>query len=113
MPGSTLSAIGEVMLLDDSTMARNLTVLERRGLIESTGGRGRGGKSVSLTREGRALHAKGEKIWKQTNRDLEATIGAPKAAAGRAFLDELCQVSKRLKAEDEAARTKSQPPRRS
>jgi DNA-binding MarR family transcriptional regulator len=41
MPGSTLSAIGEAMLIEDSTMARNLSVLERRGLVEAQGGRGR------------------------------------------------------------------------
>jgi DNA-binding MarR family transcriptional regulator len=100
MPGSSLSAIGEVMLLDESTMARNLSVLERRGLVEATGGRGRGGKSVNLTRQGQALHTKGGKIWKETNRELEAALGVQAASAGRAFLEDLSRISERLKAKE-------------
>ena len=109
MPGSTLSGIGEVMLLDESTMARNLTVLERRGLVESTGGRGRGGKSVALTREGAALYEQGGKIWTQTNRELTAQISAKTAEAGRIFLNELSQASERLRAKDEAASHDERP----
>lgn len=112
MPGSTLSAIGEAMLIEDSTMARNFIVLERRGLVESEGGRGRGGKSVTLTREGRSLHARGEKIWMETNRVLAVELGAQAAEAGRFFLNELGHTAERLKEklkEKEAAGAR--PPR--
>ncbi|MDP3736459.1 MAG: MarR family winged helix-turn-helix transcriptional regulator [Hyphomonadaceae bacterium] len=101
MPGSTLSAIGEAMLLDESTMARNFTVLERRGLIEAEGGRGRGGKRVSLTREGEKLFAEAARVWKRTNQRLAAELGSDEAAAGHAFLRSLGQASERLKSKDE------------
>jgi DNA-binding MarR family transcriptional regulator len=103
MPGSTLSAIGEAMLLDESTMARNLTVLERRGLVQAEGGRGRGGKHVSLTAEGEALYAEAARIWKRTNQKLAAELGEENAAAGRAFLRRLGEASEQLRAKDEAA----------
>lgn len=103
MPGSTLSAIGEAMLLDESTMARNLTVLERRGLVEAQGGRGRGGKHVSLTAEGAALYAEAARIWKRTNQKLAAELGEEEAAAGRALLRRLGEASERLRDKDEAA----------
>lgn len=103
MPGSTLSAIGEAMLLDESTMARNLTVLERRGLVEARGGRGRGGKHVSLTADGEALYAEAARVWKRTNQKLAADLGEEDAGAGRAFLRRLADVAERLRAKDETA----------
>ncbi len=103
MPGSTLSAIGEAMLLDESTMARNLAVLERRGLATAQGGRGRGGKHVSLTPEGEALYADAARIWRRINQKLAAELGEQDAEVGRAFLRRLGDVSERLRAKDEAA----------
>lgn len=113
MPGSTLRAVGEAMLIEESTMARNLGVLERRGLVESEGGRGRGGKSVRLTREGRSLHAKAEKVWKETNRLLAAQLGPRATEAGRTFLKDLGQAAERLREgppEREAAGARPGPP---
>ena len=103
MPASTMSAIGEAMLLDQSTMARNLTVLERRGLVEAQGGRGRGGKQVSLTAEGQALYAEAVRVWKRTNQKLAADLGEDEAGAGRNFLKRLADVAESLRAKDEMA----------
>jgi DNA-binding MarR family transcriptional regulator len=103
MPGSTLAAIAEAMLLDESTLARNFTVLERRCLISAEGGRGRSGKRLTLTRAGMKLHAEAGVIWLATNRRLAAQLGAKEAAAGTAFLRALGRASERLKDEDEAA----------
>ena len=100
MPGSTLSAIGEAMLLEESTLARNFNVLERRGLIEAEGGRGRGGKQVTLTAEGSALFAEAGRIWKRTNQKLAAELEDHGVEAGRDFLKALGEASERLKAKD-------------
>lgn len=100
LPGSTLAAIGESMLLDESTLARNFTVLERKGLVEAEGGRGRGGKSLTLTRAGKKLHTEGLSIWLQTNKDLAGALGIKDAEAGRQFLRALGELSERLKDED-------------
>lgn len=103
MPGSTLSAIGEAMLLEDSTMARNFTVLERRGLVAAEGGRGRSGKSLTLTKEGTALFAEASRIWKQTNKKLAAELKDHGVEAGQAFMKALGEVSENLRAKDESA----------
>jgi DNA-binding MarR family transcriptional regulator len=103
MPGSTLSAIGEAMLLDESTMARNFTVLERRGLVDAEGGRGRGGKQVGLTAEGKALFVEAVRVWKKTNQKLAAEMNADEVVAGRAFLRALGAASERLRAKNETA----------
>jgi DNA-binding MarR family transcriptional regulator len=98
-----LSAIGEAMLLDESTMARNLIVLERRGLVEAEGGRGRSGKQVSLTPAGEKLYAEAARIWKRTNQRLAAEMDSNEVATGRAFLRTLGAASERLRAKDETA----------
>lgn len=104
MPGSTLAVIGEAMLLDDSTLARNFIVLERRELVEAEGGRGRGGKRLTLTRSGRKLFTSGLTIWLETNQLLAAELGPGEAERGRAFLRALGQASERLKSKDEEAK---------
>jgi len=103
MPGSTLAAIGEAMLIDESTMARNLIVLERRDLVRAEGGRGRGGKQVSLTDEGRALQADAARIWRATNRSLATALGAREAEAGHEFLRGLAAASEKLRLKNETA----------
>ena len=102
MPGASLSAIGEAMLIEESAMARNFAVLERRGLVEAQGGRGRGGKQVSLTKEGVALHAKGSKIWLATNKMLAAELSPAKAAAGREFMRGLAETAEKLRQKEPA-----------
>jgi DNA-binding MarR family transcriptional regulator len=103
MPGSTLAAIGEAMLIDESTLARNFQVMEKRGLVAAEGGRGRGGKHVYLTRAGEKLHAQALIVWRATNKKLTAALGDDQVAAGRAFLRSLGEVSERLHAEEAAA----------
>lgn len=103
MPDSTLAAIGEAMLLDDSTMARNFNVLERRGLMSAEGGRGRGGKRVSLTREGQALYEEALRVWRQTNQKIARLLGSQQSAAGQAFLQQLSAASEKLRLKNEAA----------
>jgi DNA-binding MarR family transcriptional regulator len=103
MPGSTLSAIGEAMLLEESTLARNFNVLERRGLVEAEGGRGRGGKQVTLTAEGAALFAEASRIWKRTNQKLSSELEDHGVEAGRVFLKALGEASERLRAKNETA----------
>ena len=109
MPGATLAAIGEAMLIDESTLARNFAVMERRGLILAEGGRGRGGKHLSLTTAGRELLKEAGAIWRATNRKLAAELGAEDAAAGRTFLHALGAAAERLKQspQKEAAADKS------
>jgi DNA-binding MarR family transcriptional regulator len=99
MPGATLAAIGEAMLLDESTMARNFALMERRGLVQAEGGRGRSGKQARLTRTGAKLYAKAAVIWRSTNQLLTARLDADAVAAGRKFLRALGEVSEKVRAE--------------
>lgn len=103
MPGSTLAAIGDAMLIEESTLARNFQVMEKRGLVSAQGGRGRAGKRVQLTPAGAKLHAQALVVWRATNKKLAAALGDDEVAAGRAFLRSLDEASERLHAEEAAA----------
>ncbi|HVY87716.1 MAG TPA: MarR family winged helix-turn-helix transcriptional regulator [Hyphomonadaceae bacterium] len=107
MPGSTLSAIGEAMLLEESTLARNFTVLERRGLAKAEGGRGRGGKQVFLTAEGLALLTEASRIWKRTNQKLVSELKDHDVDDGKVFLRALGEASERLKAKEERVKNEA------
>jgi DNA-binding MarR family transcriptional regulator len=112
MPGATLAAIGEAMLIDESTLVRNFAVMERRGLIAAEGGRGRGGKHLTLTRAGLQLHVEAVAIWRATNRRLAMELGADEAAAGRTFLRALGVAAERLKQQPGKEAAADKPARR-
>ena len=71
------SALASVLAVDRSTISRNLTLLQERGLVgiaeRTPTGRA---KTVWVTPEGRArLEASGE-AWTAAQRDTEAALGA-------------------------------------
>ncbi len=103
-PGQSISAISELLTLDDSTLTRNLNLLEKRGLVESLGGRGRAGKQVTLTKEGHDLASKADVEWAKAGAEIRARMGDEKVDQGIAFLRELeaitleatCELHKKL-----------------
>lgn len=103
MPGATLAAIGEAMLIDESTLTRNFAVMERRGLVEAEGGRGRAGKRLQLTKAGVSLAKAASSIWTRTNKNIAAEFAEAEVAAGRAFLKALGEASERVRARDNAS----------
>ena len=97
-PDSSLREISVNLLLDESTMTRNLAVLERRGLVQSEGGRGRQGKKVSLSAEGHALLEACTAKWRAANQELEARLDPELVRQGRLFLKALTLESEALSA---------------
>lgn len=95
-PDRTLREISHILVLDESTLTRNYAVLERRGLVESDGGRGRGGRRARLSAEGwRQLEA-GSDLWRAANATLEASLTQDDLDAGRRFLDAVARASDTL-----------------
>lgn len=101
-PDRSLREISHALVLDESTMARNLAVLERRGLTVAEGGRGRSGKRVALTEAGWDLLAAGAGIWRDANRALAKALPPEDMAAGRRYMDALARASEQLAAERHA-----------
>jgi DNA-binding MarR family transcriptional regulator len=83
----TINALAKEMVMDRTTLSRNVLPLERDGLIKieasATDGRA---KELQLTKAGeRRLHA-GREPWTQAQARFEARFGAKRAADFRAML---------------------------
>ena len=62
----TVTALAESLVLEQSSLSRNLAVLERLGHVKlAPGPADRRERIVTLTRTGRAMLAKGYPVWKR------------------------------------------------
>jgi DNA-binding MarR family transcriptional regulator len=98
-PGRSLRDLSVGLLLDESTMTRNLAVLERRALVDAEGGRGRGGKRVSLTAAGIDLFDDAVVGWRRANEAIAAEMDPVLVEQGRRFLLALTRAAEKLGAE--------------
>ena len=75
---SSLHTLAAVLVLDRTTLGRNLKALERDGLVASEAAPGDG--RLVLTAAGRALLVRARPVWEAAQASYEAQVGA--AAAG-------------------------------
>ena len=71
---------GEISL-NQTTLTRNLRLLERDGLLAITPGEDRRTRTLSLTKRGHAAIAKTIPLWERAQAGIRARIGAPNLAA--------------------------------
>jgi DNA-binding MarR family transcriptional regulator len=70
----TVSELAEVLVLEQSSLSRNLAVLERQGLIRLMAGDDKRERIVTLTRSGRVLLARAYPVWKQAQNAIAGAI---------------------------------------
>ncbi|MBU3071330.1 MarR family winged helix-turn-helix transcriptional regulator [Aestuariicella sp. G3-2] len=75
MGEATNRSLQEVLVLDQTTLSRNLKPLIRDGYIQSQPGRDKREKVLQLTDEGKALFKSASKDWRHTQQQLKATLG--------------------------------------
>ncbi|MBX3202868.1 MAG: winged helix-turn-helix transcriptional regulator [Labilithrix sp.] len=72
-----IGTLAEVLVLEQSSLSRNLAVLERLGYIRLTAGEAdRRERIVSLTRGGRGALARGYPVWKKAQAALGSLLEA-------------------------------------
>lgn len=71
----TVTHLARVLVLEPSSLSRNLAVLERQGLLVLAPGEDKRERIVQLTRAGRALLARGYPLWKQAQAEVAGAIG--------------------------------------
>ena len=83
----SINALAEAMVMDRTTLGRNIQPLEREGLIAVTKGRAdRRSKELQLTDAGAArLHA-ASKAWAEAQTRFERSFGSKRASDLRAIL---------------------------
>jgi DNA-binding MarR family transcriptional regulator len=76
-----LSALAEALVLDRTTLTRNLKPLQRDNLIESRAADDRRVRELSITKTGKTRLADALPLWRQAQEDMKARIGAKSASA--------------------------------
>lgn len=72
----TVTHLAEALILDQSSLSRTLSVLDRDGLVRLTPGReDRRERVVSLTRKGRAAVARGLPVWREVQDAVAKAYG--------------------------------------
>ncbi|MBV8664670.1 MAG: winged helix-turn-helix transcriptional regulator [Hyphomicrobiales bacterium] len=85
--GMSVAALADSLDLDATTLTRNIQLLERRGLIETSGGRGRAGKRLALSSAGETALTAAVDAWREAQSAITAELGAGEPdALRRAFL---------------------------
>jgi DNA-binding MarR family transcriptional regulator len=70
----TVSELAGVLVLEQSSLSRNLAVLERKGLIRLVAGDDKRERIVALTRTGRVTLARAYPVWKQAQNAIAVAI---------------------------------------
>jgi DNA-binding MarR family transcriptional regulator len=83
----TINALAAEMVMDRTTLGRNILPLERDGLIAvQQGSRDRRSKELRVTAAGEARFRAGMKGWAQAQRQFEKAFGEKRTADMRAIL---------------------------
>jgi len=85
----TMSALAEALVMDRTTLTRNLRPLEKRGLIAVHPGADRRERRVAITPAGSAAAARARQLWRRAQTHMVTALGAPGA---RALLDQLSET---------------------
>jgi DNA-binding MarR family transcriptional regulator len=88
----SINCLAEELFADQTTITRNLKLLEKRGLVAIAPGSDRRVKLVSLTDEGRTLLAQALPLWEKAQTEASEQFGQQKWQALLSLLSDLKAV---------------------
>ena len=71
----TITKLSQVLVMDRTTLTRNLNPLQKNGWVEVTPGEDKRTKTVSLTRSGKPVLSKAMVAWKAMQNHVVKTLG--------------------------------------
>jgi DNA-binding MarR family transcriptional regulator len=74
--GASISSLADAMVMDRTTLTRNLAPLERDGLVKVVAGTDRRTRSVEISAKGRALLDRVLPLWHSAHQRLKSDLGA-------------------------------------
>jgi DNA-binding MarR family transcriptional regulator len=90
--GISIGALAEKLIMDPTTLTRNLRPLERQGLVADLADpRDRRSRLLHLTDTGRAALIAAKPAWVEAQRHIEDAIGPPDIPALHAALDHMLE----------------------
>lgn len=72
---STINELARALVMDRTTLARNLKPLDKQGLVEVVSGKDLRTRQVTLTAKGRKVLARALPLWEQAQRDVIERLG--------------------------------------
>lgn len=88
-----LSDLADVLVMDRTTLTRNLRPLERRGLIQLDPGDDRRTRKVALTSKGGESMRKAFPLWCEAQREIAGRLGTDRWKEISASLDEIVALT--------------------
>ena len=86
----SITELALTMNLDRTTLSRNITLLTKRGLMETLPSTGRR-RLVQLTAQGQAVFAQAYGYWQQAQQQLESRLGKKKMSQLEDLLAQLME----------------------
>jgi DNA-binding MarR family transcriptional regulator len=86
---TSITRLAEELFADQTTITRNLKLLEKRGLVAIEPGSDRRVKLVSLTDEGRTILAQALPLWEKAQTEAQEQFGQQKWQALLSLLSDL------------------------
>jgi DNA-binding MarR family transcriptional regulator len=106
----TVTALAEALVLEQSSLSRNLAVLEHLGFVRLVPGADRRERIVTLTRAGRAAVARGYPVWKRAQGAIAAAMTPAELDAQLRSLRRMTTAALALRGETVGAKKESPAP---
>lgn len=95
----TVTHLANALVLEQSSLSRNLAVLERQGFLRLLRGEDKRERIVALTRAGRAAISRGYPVWKQAQSAIAAALEPKELDAQLRSLRRLTKTALSIKSE--------------
>jgi DNA-binding MarR family transcriptional regulator len=76
MEQAQITPLADMLLMDRTTLTRNLKVLEKKGWIEIQAGTDQRTRIVQLRDDGKAIMSRAYPLWIKTQTEVEAKLGS-------------------------------------
>ncbi len=90
---TSAAEVSKILLVDRTTLSRNLKPLRDAGYITTEGGAGRRPDVLALTSAGRVIFSKAAALWRQAQGDLTQRLGPGQAGLLLQTLDKAATVA--------------------
>jgi DNA-binding MarR family transcriptional regulator len=94
--GIVVTALSKRLDIEASAISRNIQALERKGVVISSGGRGRSGKRLVLSPEGHELLDQAVQCWRDAQKMLIAELGEAETKEVRRVIKKLNDAAQRI-----------------
>jgi len=91
-PGRSVTQLASAIAMDRSTLSRNLTLLERHGLVTTAAADRGNGRVSALSDEGKRVLAAAIPQWRQQQAELRAALDDPEFSTVIAALRQLSRL---------------------